>query len=119
MPPNWGDGDDWLDVSPRRRKARRQADLRQEWQMEDNHFREENFAGNRQNRFGVSREDFGGSNADYYQDRDAEWYYEETDKDWEHRENKRRVGGVRRSGTGFQSAALGWEGELFTEVHLL
>jgi len=64
-----GDGDDWLGVRPRRRKARRQWDRGQDRQFEDKRLRNWKDAGKRQSRFRDSRDGFYGSDTNYYQDR--------------------------------------------------
>jgi len=93
VPPKGGDGDNWLVVSPRRRKARRQAVRRQEWQRDENRFREGNFADKRQTRARVSHKVFDGSDADYYQDKIVNRYIEDSDRDWDHCEFRGYNGG--------------------------
>jgi len=79
VPPNGEDGDDWHVVSPRRRKARRQAMQRQNWRRGEQRFRERLSAARRQSRPRLSRQVFDGSKVDYYQLRKVDWYREELD----------------------------------------
>jgi len=96
VPPKGGDGDDWLDVRPKRRKARRQWNRGQDWQLEDKRFRNWEDAGKRQSRVRDSRDGFFDSDNDYYQDREADWYYEESEEDWFRHEDRRRKGNLQR-----------------------
>lgn len=107
MPQIWGEGDDWLVASPRRRKARRQAVRRHDWQREVNRFNKGRASGNRQFRFRGSREDSGGSNADVFLRREA--VRRETDSDWDggYRTKARRDGRLRWRGVHDQPAAQG------------
>jgi len=79
VPPNGEDGDDWHVVSPRRRKAWRQAMRRQDWTRGEQQFRERLSAARRQSRPRLSRQVFDVSEVDYYQVRKADWYREELD----------------------------------------
>lgn len=93
---NGGDGDGWLDVRPRRKKARRQGDRGQNWQLEEKRFRDWDEDGNRQSRFRDSCDWFYRSEMDYYQDRFVDRYYEESEEERFRYEDRRHDGEARR-----------------------
>jgi len=56
VPLNRGDGDDWLDERPRRRKVLRQGVRGQNWKREDRRYNDWEEAVERQSRYVDSRE---------------------------------------------------------------
>jgi hypothetical protein len=92
VPPKGGDGEDWLDVRPRRRKARRQGDRGQDWKLEANRFRDWDEEGDRQSRFKDSRLGYYESEAGYHQDRFSDRYGGESEDEWVRGNVRKRAG---------------------------
>jgi hypothetical protein len=76
VPQRGGNGDDWIDVSPRRRKARRQGDRGHDKQRENKRHRDWDVGDNRQSRFLDSREVLSDFDDRFYSD----WHQ---DRDWD------------------------------------
>ena len=105
VPPYGEDGDDWHVVSPRRRKARRQAMRRHEWMSGEQRFWERSPTARRQSRPRLSWQVFDGSDVDYYQARKSDRYREELAGGSAYREGLNLMREARKPSVGWQVAA--------------
>jgi len=100
VPLNRGDGDDWLDVRPTRRKVMRQDVRGRNWKREDRRYNNWEEAGDRQSRFVDSRKGPSEREGDYHLDRFSDRCVGEPEEERRRLQVRRRAESQRREEDG-------------------